>query len=661
MNDSDALRKIKELTNRLNQYSYEYYVLDAPTIDDYDFDMQMRELQVLEQQYPDLIQPDSPTQRVGGERDNTFEKVTHLVQMGSLQDVFSEEELYEFDERIQEICPPVYVVEPKIDGLSVSLEYRDGILVRGSTRGDGFVGEDVTQNLKTIGSIPLKLRDPVSYLELRGEVYMPRDSFAVLVRRQVEKEETPFKNPRNAAAGSLRQKNSRITAQRKLDIFIFNLQQVEGVSFTTHSETLDYLREQGFKVSPSYPVCNSIKEVISEIHKIEKRRYEYPFDIDGAVIKVDNLSDREILGATSKYPKWAVAFKYPPEEKETTLHSIEINVGRTGVLTPTAVFEPIVLAGTTVSRAVLHNQDYIKEKDIRIGDRILVRKAGEIIPEVICSKSHADDSIPYHMPEYCPSCGEPVVREEEQAALRCINPLCPSAVFRQIVHFASRDAMNIDGLGPAMVQALIDHEHIQTPADLYTLDREDVQQLERVGEKSADNLFAALDRSKKNPLSRLVFGLGIRNIGQKASELLCEKYDTIDKLIHAEYNDIIAIEGFGATMAESVVDYFQKPEARKLLEKLIRCGVNPSQPHLLRSDNLSGKTFVLTGTLPTLSRKEASALIEQNGGKVSSSVSKKTSYVLAGEDAGSKLVKANTLGIRVLSEAEFLKMIENNE
>lgn len=657
MEHTDAKKKMEELTARLNRYSYEYYVLDAPTVDDYDFDMQLRELQELEQQYPEYVLPDSPTQRVGGERDNTFEKVTHTVQMGSLQDVFSESELYEFDQRVRETCDPLYVVEPKIDGLSVSLEYRDGVFARGSTRGDGFIGEDVTQNLKTIQSIPLRLNEAVPYLEVRGEVYMPRDSFEALVQAQNEKGETPFKNPRNAAAGSLRQKNSRITAQRRLDVFIFNLQQAEGISFATHSETLDYLKKQGFKVSPSYPICRTMDEAVEEIHKIGDKRYQYSFDIDGAVIKVNSLSDREILGATAKYPKWAVAFKYPPEEKETTLLSVEINVGRTGVLTPTAVFEPISLAGTTVSRAVLHNQDYIDEKDIRIGDRILVRKAGEIIPEVICSKSHAENSAPYKMPETCPSCGEPVVREDEQAALRCINPLCPSAVFRQIVHFASRDAMNIDGLGPAMVQALIDGEHIKTAADLYALDRERVQQMDRVGEKSADNLFAALERSKQNALSRLVFGLGIRNIGQKASELLCEKYDTIDKLLHAEYNDIIAIEGFGATMAESVVDYFQKPQARELLEKLIRCGVNPTQPHLQKADTLSGKIFVLTGTLPTLSRKEASALIEQNGGKVSGSVSKKTDFVLAGEDAGSKLTKANTLGIRVLSEAEFLAMI----
>lgn len=658
MERSDAQKRIHELTAQLNQYSYEYYILDAPTVSDYDFDMLLRELKALEEQYPEYTQPDSPTHRVGGERDNTFEKVEHTVQMGSLQDVFSEAELYEFDSRVQESVHSLYVVEPKIDGLSVSLEYRDGVFVRGSTRGDGFIGEDVTQNLKTIRSIPLKLAEPIPYLEVRGEVYMPRESFEALVAAQLENDETPFKNPRNAAAGSLRQKNSKITAQRRLDIFIFNLQQIEGKTLFTHSETLDYLKKQGFKVSPSYPVCQTIEEAVEEVRRIGEHRYQYSFDIDGAVIKVDDLSHRVQLGATAKYPKWAVAFKYPPEEKETTLLSIEINVGRTGVLTPTAVFEPITLAGTTVSRAVLHNQDFIDEKDIRIGDRILVRKAGEIIPEVLCSKSHMEGSVPYQIPAICPSCGEPVVREEEQTALRCINPLCPSAIFRQIVHFASRDAMNIDGLGPAMIQSLIDGEHIRTAADLYTLDRERVKEMDRVGEKSTDNLFAALENSKQNPLSKLIFGLGIRNIGQKASDLLCEKYDTIDKLLSAEYNDIIAIDGFGATMAESVVSYFVKPEVREMLAQFKERGVDPIQPHTQKTDTFIGKTFVLTGTLPTLSRKEASALIEQNGGKVSGSVSKKTNFVVAGEDAGSKLTKANALGIRVLSEAEFLSMLD---
>lgn len=653
----DASKRIDELTETLNRYSYEYYVLDAPTVTDYEFDMLLRELEALEQQYPELIRADSPTQRVGGESDNSFEKVQHTVQMNSLQDVFSEDELIAFDERVREALEPVYVVEPKIDGLSISLEYRDGVFVRGSTRGDGFIGEDVTQNLKTVRSIPLKLNDPIPFLEVRGEVYMPRESFETLVAAQIENGETPFKNPRNAAAGSLRQKNSRITAQRRLDVFIFNLQQAEGASFASHSDTLDYLREQGFKVSPSYPKCTTIEEAIEEVRHIGANRYGYSFDIDGAVIKVNDLAQRDTLGSTAKYPKWAVAFKYPPEEKETTLLSIEITVGRTGVLTPTAIFEPITLAGTTVSRAVLHNQDFIDEKDIRIGDRILVRKAGEIIPEVLRSVSHAVDSEPYRIPTVCPSCGEEVVREEEQAALRCVNPLCPSAIFRQIVHFASRDAMNIDGLGPAMVQALIESGHIKTAADLYTLDKEKVRQMERVGEKSADNLFAALENSKQNPLARLVFALGIRNIGQKASELLCEEFDTIDKLITAERDDILAIDGFGATMAESVAAFFKKPEVLDMIAQFKACGLNLTQPKIEKADTFAGKTFVLTGTLPTLGRKEASELIVKNGGKVSSSVSKKTDFVLAGDEAGSKLKKAAELGIRILTEAEFLNLI----
>ncbi|MBM6919740.1 NAD-dependent DNA ligase LigA [Phocea massiliensis] len=660
MNESEAKQRIDELCDSLNRYSYEYYMENQSSISDYEFDRLLSELKQLEAQFPQFLRPDSPTQRVGGESDNTFEKVTHTVQMGSLQDVFSEEELLSFDSRVRETLTPEYVVEPKIDGLSVSLEYVDGVFTRGSTRGDGFVGEDVTMNLKTIHSIPLKLKEPIPFLEVRGEVYMPRESFETLVAGQIERGEEPFKNPRNAAAGSLRQKNSKITAQRKLDIFVFNLQQVEGASFETHSQTLDYLKSQGFQVSPSYLRCETMEQAIEEIRKIGQNRYEYPFDIDGAVVKVNNLSDRERLGATAKYPKWAVAFKYPPEEKETTLLDIEINVGRTGALTPTALFEPITLAGTTVSRAVLHNQDFIDEKEIRIGDVIRVRKAGDIIPEVLCSVSHAQDSVPYQIPRSCPSCGEPVVREDDQAVLRCVNPLCPSAVFRQIVHFASRDAMNIDGLGPAMIQALIANEHIESAADLYTLNRSEVEALDRVGEKSAQNLFDALEASKKNPLSKLVFALGIRNIGQKASELLAQTFHTMDKLASAEYNSIMEIDGFGETMAQSVVEYFSRPQAIELIQKLKDAGLRMDEPQKQQESAVfAGKTFVLTGTLPTLSRKDAAAKITANGGKVTSSVSKKTDFVVAGEDAGSKLTKAQSLSIPVLSEEDLLRMIES--
>lgn len=659
MEQNPAKKRIDELCQMLNEYSYQYYILDNPAVSDYDFDMLLRELETLEAEYPEWIRPDSPTQRVGGDAATTFEKVAHTVQMASLQDVFSYEELREFDNRVRETIEPTYTVEPKIDGLSVSLEYRDGLLVRGSTRGDGYVGEDVTENIKTIRSIPLRLKTPIPFLEVRGEVYMPRKSFEAVVQEQLDNDEEPFKNPRNAAAGSLRQKNSRITAKRGLDIFLFNIQQAEGVSFETHADTLDYLKKQGFKVIPSYRVCTRIDEILDEIEHFGEERYSFPYDIDGAVVKVNSLTDRELLGATAKFPRWAVAFKYPPEEKETTLLDIQINVGRTGALTPTAIFEPIQLAGTTVSRAVLHNQDFISEKDIRIGDRIVVRKAGEIIPEVLRSVSHQPESIPYQMPDHCPSCGNAVVREGEQAVLRCVNPNCPSAIYRRIIHFASRGAMNIDGLGPANIQALIDAGHIKTAADLYFLDRNELLQLERMGEKSVDNLLAAIENSKKNPLSRLLFGIGVRNIGQKASELICAQFSTMDKLQQATLEEMTAIDGFGDTMAQSLLEFFQDPQNMALVDRLKDAGVNMTEPVKERGDRLAGLTFVLTGTLPTMSRSQAQALIEQNGGKVSGSVSKKTSYLLAGEDAGSKLTKAQSLGIPILSEEQLIQMLRS--
>lgn len=661
MNINDAQKRIDELKEILNEANRNYYVLDNPTISDYDYDMFLRELENLEAEFPSLSTEDSPTRRVGGEGVNTFEKVNHTVQMGSLQDVFSFEELYAFDNRIREsVDNPVYVVEPKIDGLSVSLEYQNGGFRRGSTRGDGFVGEDVSGNLKTIKSIPLKLLDKVPTLEVRGEVYMPRESFVKVVEAQIENDEEPFKNPRNAAAGSLRQKNSKITAKRGLDIFIFNIQQIEGREFETHSETLDYLKEQGFKTIPSYKTFENIEDVVKEIQNIGEKRYEYPFDIDGAVVKVNSLSERNVLGATSKFPKWAVAFKYPPEEKETKLLEIEINVGRTGALTPTAVFEPVQLAGTTVSRAVLHNQDFISEKDIRIGDIIVVRKAGDIIPEVVKSVSHYEGSVPYKLPDRCPSCGEKVQKDEE-AAYRCVNPHCPSAIYRSIIHFASRNAMNIDGLGPAILQTLIDNKLISDVSDLYYLDEEKLLELERMGKKSVDNLMKAIEKSKSNDLSKLIFGLGIRNIGQKAAELLCQRFDSMDKLASASYEEISAIDGFGGIMAQSVVSYFKDEENLLLIEKLKNASLNMTESRKQQGDILSGLTFVITGTLPSLSRNEAKDLIERNGGKVSSSVSKKTDYLLAGEDAGSKLTKAEELNIKIISQAELESMINKTE
>ena len=651
-------RRYQELIQTLNYHSRLYYTLDSPEISDYEYDQLMQELKRLEAENPQDISPDSPTQRIGDEGlFNTFEKVEHRVPMGSLQDVFSEEELFDFGKRCKEAVPDaLFVVEPKIDGLSVSLEYRDGVFFRGSTRGNGQVGEDVSLNLKTIQSIPMTLAEKVPYLEVRGEVYMPKAVFEMLVEQQIQNEETPFKNPRNAAAGGLRQKDPRITAARRLDIFVFNLQQAEGVSFSGHKESLDGLHALGFQVIPSYRRFATIEEAVEEVRRIGEMRGKYPFDIDGAVIKVDDFSQREMLGYTSKFPKWAVAFKYPPEEKETTLRQIEIQVGRTGALTPTAVFDPIQLAGTTVSRAVLHNQDFITEKDLRIGDTILVRKAGEIIPEVIRSVSHEEGSEPYRIPMECPVCHSHAVRED--AVIRCINPACPATLRRNLIHFASRAAMDIEGLGPAAIDQLLDSGLISSPADLYGLTEEQLTGLERFAEVSARNLVEAIARSKENPLSRLLFGLGIRGIGERAAQLLARHFGTMDAVCQASQEDISAIDGFGEIMAASVAEYFSEPEAKELIEQLRQYGLNFTEPVEETGQALAGKTIVVTGTLPTLKRKEAEALIEQNGGKATSSVSKKTDYVLAGEDAGSKLTKAQQLGIPILSEEEFRAMIQ---
>lgn len=651
-------RRYRELVAQLNYHSHLYYTLDSPEISDYDYDMLMQELKAIEKAHPNEIAADSPTQRVGDESlFNTFEKVEHTVQMGSLQDVFNEAELYDFGNRCKELIPETaFVVEPKIDGLSVSLEYRDGVFVRGSTRGNGFVGEDVTLNLRTIASIPKKLTEPVPFLEVRGEVYMPRAVFEALVAKQLQNEEEPFKNPRNAAAGGLRQKDPKITAARKLDLFVFNLQQVKGLSITSHKQSLDTLKRLGFQTIPSYKRFDTIEEAVEEIRNIGEMRGKYPFDIDGAVIKVDDFAEREKLGSTAKFPRWAVAFKYPPEEKETTLREIQINVGRTGACTPTAIFDPITLAGTTVSRAVLHNQDFITQRDLRIGDRILVRKAGEIIPEVLRSVSHAEGSVPYHIPEECPVCHSKTVRDE--AVIRCVNPACSATLRRNLIHFASRGAMNIEGLGPALIDLLLENHLIASSADLYDLTKEQLLGLDRMGELSAQNLLNSIDRSRQNPLSRLIFGLGIRNIGERAAQLLCRHFPDADQVMAASAEEIAEIDGFGEVMAQSVAAYFAEPEARELIEHFQKAGVNLKETVEETGTALAGKTFVLTGTLPTLSRSEAKALIEQNGGKVSSSVSKKTDYVLTGEAAGSKLTKAQELGIPILGEEEFRHLIQ---
>lgn len=655
-----AKARHKQLSEEIEGYNYSYYVLDNPTIEDYQYDALMQEIYRLEKLYPELITPLSPSQRVGGMAENTFEKVQHTVQMGSLQDVFSFEEVKDFDNKVRNTLTnhPTYIVEPKIDGLSVSLEYRDGLFVRGSTRGDGFIGEDITANLKTIKSIPLKLKKPLPFIEVRGEVYMPKKSFEKLVQRQEIEGEQPAKNPRNAAAGSLRQKDSKVTAQRELDIFIFNIQQMDGKQLNSHKQSLDFLKELGFKVIDGYSEYTDINKAIERINAIGEGRGELSYDIDGAVIKVDDFNDRSILGYTAKVPKWAVAFKYPPEEKETVLKEIEINVGRTGALTPVAIFDPISLAGTTVSRATLHNQDIISDLDVRLGDRIIVRKAGEIIPEVVRVKQHAEESQAYHIPMFCPACGTKAVKDEDEAVIRCPNIDCPAQLLRNIVHFASRNAMNIDGLGDAIVELLVDKGYVKTVADLYILTMADVMMLPGFKEKSAGNLINAIEKSKENELDRLIFALGIKGIGQRSAALLCQKFPTIDKLMNAEREEIVAIDNFGEILADNVYNAMREPHRIELIKRLREYGLNMSYIVKETGKKLEGMKFVLTGTLPTMTRDEAKALIESSGGKCSGSVSSKTNYVLAGEDAGSKLTKAQQLGIAVISEEELLNMLK---
>ena len=653
-----SAKRAQELRDKLNYYSRKYYVDDDPEIEDYEYDMLQRELKAIEDKYPDLVTPDSPTVRVGGSAENLFSKVEHRVRMESLQDAFSFAEIEEFDRRVRETERDVhYVVEPKIDGLSVSLEYTNGVLTRGSTRGDGDVGEDVTANLRTVRSIPLKIKTPLPFLEVRGEVYMPKSVFASLVTRQELDGEKPFKNPRNAAAGSLRQKDSKVTAGRGLDIFVFNVQQIEGAELSSHKQSLDFLREQGFHTIPFYTRFDNITDAISELKRIGEIRSGLEYDIDGAVIKVDDFAQRERLGSTSKFPKWAVAFKYPPEEKTTKLVDIEIGVGRTGVLTPTAVFEPVLLAGSTVSRATLHNQDFITEKDIRIGDEVAIRKAGDIIPEVVRVVSHAENSVPYILPSICPSCSAPVIREEGEAAVRCVNPECPAQLLRNVIHFCSRDAMDIEGLGDALVEKFISENLISNVADIYDITAGEIMMLEGHQEKSAKNLVDAIERSKQNDLSRLLFALGIRHIGQKAAKLLSEHFGDIDSIIAASEEEIAEIDGFGGIMAKSAAEFFSMTQTADLIERLKAAGVNMKSLKEKSDDQrFAGLTFVLTGTLPTLSRKEATEIIENLGGKASSSVSKKTSYVVAGEEAGSKLQKATDLGIPVITQDDLLKM-----
>ena len=658
MNEQDAKKRIDELVKLLNYHSQLYYVEDRNEITDYEYDMLQQELKGLEEQFPQFVRSDSPTQRVGGKAISIFEKVTHRVQMGSLQDVFSFEQVRSFIETVQQaVDKPQFVVEPKIDGLSVSLEYHNGELAIGSTRGDGFVGEDVTSNLKTVKSIPIKINEELPLIEVRGETYMPRNVFLKLVKEQEDNDEQPFKNTRNAAAGSLRQKDPKIAAKRKLDSFVFNVQQIEGKELTSHKEALDYLKTLGFKTIPDYKRVSTADEVIGCIKAIGEKRFDLPFDIDGVVIKVDDFRQREILGATAKVPKWAVAYKFPPEEKTSKLLDIELNVGRTGAITPVAVFEPVFLAGTSVSRATLHNQDFIREKNISVGDIIKVRKAGDIIPEVLGSVEKHGDGV-FTLPECCPVCGTKLVKSEEEAAVRCPNVECPAQIFRSIVHFASKGAMNIDGLGPQIVHTLLDNKLITSVADLYTLSENKLLQLDNFKEKSVNNLLSAIEKSKSNSLDRLVFGLGIRNIGQASAKLLCDKFGDLDNIMNASAEQISEIDGFGGVMAQSVYNAFHEEHMIELIKRLKECGINTKYEKIQIDDRFAGKTFVLTGTLPTLKRSEAKALIEKYGGKASGSVSKKTDYVLAGEEAGSKLDKAQQLGIEIITEEQFKDMIK---
>ncbi len=656
---SDA-QEILELRRELNQANYEYYVKDDPTMSDYDYDHKLRRLEELEGAHPELITPDSPTQRVGGKALESFTQVTHRVPLESLQDVFDFDELRAFDQRVRGVEPKVsYSVEPKVDGLSVALEYQDGQFVRGATRGDGLVGEDVTENLKTVKSIPLSIHDVPGTLIVRGEVYMPKKVFHALNEEREKRGEALFANPRNAAAGSLRQLDPKIAAQRRLDIAVFNIQWAENEDFHSHTQGINYLADKGFKVIP-HVICSSIEEAVAQVQAIGEGRENYPFDIDGAVIKVDDLAQRQTLGSTAKFPRWAAAYKYPPEVKTSRLTDIVIQVGRTGVLTPKAVLEPVRLAGTTVTNATLHNQDFITEKDIRIGDTVLVRKAGEIIPEVlsVVMEKRPDDAVPYRFPEVCPECGAPVARDEDGAHIRCTGAECPAQLLRNLAHFASRDAMDIEGLGIAVVENLVKAGLVKTPGDLYFLREEDVAELERMGKKSAQNLLSAIEKSKSQDLSRLLFAFGIRQVGQKAGKILAQRFGSLDNLQAATVEELTQVDDIGAITAQSIVDWFASPQSQHLIARLKEAGVNMQAEQKGEDQRFAGKTFVLTGTLDRFTRAEATKMIEDRGGKAAGSVSKKTTYVVAGEAAGSKLRKAQELGVPVLTQEEFLVLME---
>ena len=656
----DFHTEIDQLRRELERAGYEYYVLDKPTMSDYDYDHKLRRLEELEQAHPETVTPDSPTQRVGGQALSSFEPVRHRVPLESLQDVFDFDEVRAFDQRVQSaVAGAVYVVEPKVDGLSVALEYENGLFVRGATRGDGQVGEDVTANLRTVRSIPLRVDGAPEHLIVRGEVFMPKKVFHALNDERERRGEALFANPRNAAAGSLRQQDPKIAAQRKLDILVFNVQWSDGAAFQTHEETLDYLAQKGFKVIP-HQLCTTMDQVIGAITQIGEERDRFSFDIDGAVVKVNDLSQRAVLGSTAKFPRWAAAYKYPPEVKPSRLTDIVVQVGRTGVLTPKAVLEPVRLAGTTVTSATLHNQDFISDKDIRIGDTVLVRKAGEIIPEVlsVVLDKRPADSRPYFLPKTCPVCGAPVERDEDGAHMRCTGAECPAQLLRNLTHFASRDAMDIDGLGVAVVENLVNAGLVKTPGDLYFLKEEDVAGLDRMGKKSAQNLMAAIRRSKDQDLARLIYAFGIRQVGQKAGKILAARFQTMEALEHATLEELTAVNDVGEITARSILTWLESPQSRHLIARLRQAGVNMTAAEQGSDQRFAGMTFVLTGGLEQFTRDQAAAMIEDRGGKSAGSVSKKTTYVVAGEGAGSKLKKALDLGIPVLTEQEFLDLMK---
>ena len=666
MNKKQAKERIEELRKQTEYYAGKYYDEDKPEISDFEYDMLMVELRNLEKEYPEFKSKDSLTQKVGGHVKEGFKKVTHEVPLQSLQDVFSLEEVEEFDERMQKQAKEnnieniKYVVETKIDGLSAALEYQNGEFVRGATRGNGLVGEDVTENLKTVKTIPMQIPDKID-ITVRGEVFISKKDFEEMNQERQENEEELFANARNAAAGSLRQLDSTITQKRPLDIYIFNVQKIEGKNFNSHFEELEYLEKQGFNVNPVRIPCNNIEEVKEAIKKIGEMRESLTYGIDGAVVKIDNLKFREILGSTVKVPRWAVAYKYPPEKKETTVENIICQVGRTGVITPMAILKPVSVAGSTISKTTLHNEDFIKEKDIKIGDTVVIQKAGDVIPEIVevVKAKRTGKEKEFTMPKVCPVCGAEAVREEGESAVRCTGVECPAKLFRNLVHFVSREAMNIDGLGENIINQLLEKKLIQNIADIYTLKFEDIASLKKNGKKFAQNLIDAIERSKSNDLSRLITALGIRHVGGKAAKILAQKYKSLDNLEKANQEELQQIDDIGEIMANSIVEFFSQEQTKDLIKRLKEAGVNTKEAEEEILDNrFEGKTFVLTGTLTDFTRKEAEDLIEKHGGKISSSVSKKTDYVLAGEEAGSKLTKARDLGINIINEEEFKNLIK---